>query len=61
MARKEETKKRQWNEFECPECSANNPYENGFTFGDEIFCSWCGQVFIVRKVDDGERYRLVLH
>ena len=30
-------------EFECPVCSANNPYDDGFGEGDEVRCFYCGQ------------------
>ncbi|MFN2548376.1 MAG: hypothetical protein ABR567_13165 [Myxococcales bacterium] len=43
--------KRKFDEFECPACSANNPYD---TFGnnDELLCNWCGMQF--RAVVDEE-------
>jgi hypothetical protein len=47
-------------EWECPECTAQNPFDDGFSFGDEVFCSWCGQVFGVRQAADGEKFKLVL-
>jgi hypothetical protein len=53
-------KKLQFTEFECPECTAHNPNDNGFSFGDEIFCNWCGAVFSVRKTDDELKFRLVI-
>jgi hypothetical protein len=59
MAR--DPKKPSWDEFECPECSADNIVGNGFTIGDEVFCNWCGQVFLVRKTDDDDRFKLVLN
>jgi len=34
-------------EFECPVCSAHNPYDDGFGGGDEIRCFYCGQDFKV--------------
>jgi hypothetical protein len=36
--------KRKFDEFECPACSANNPYD---TFGnnEELLCNWCGMQF----------------
>lgn len=53
--------KNEWTEFDCPECSAHNPWDDGFKVGDELFCSWCGAVLLVRRVpDDPERYKLVL-
>lgn len=55
------TKAQTWEEFECPECTAHNPYPNGFRVGDELFCNWCGQLFLVRKDgDEGDRFKLVL-
>ncbi len=36
--------KRKFDEFECPTCSANNPYEP-FGNNDEILCNWCGLQF----------------
>lgn len=62
MARPDK-KKLEWDEFECPECTAHNPYGKGFTVGDEVFCSFCGQTFLVRKKDDDfevTTFRLVL-
>ncbi|MBK6684327.1 MAG: hypothetical protein IPG45_07625 [Deltaproteobacteria bacterium] len=52
-----------WYEFECIECTAHNPWGDGFTYGDELFCSWCGIKLEVRKYpdDDGTpRYKLVV-
>lgn len=51
-----------WTEFTCPECSAENPWDDGFAAGDEVFCSWCGAVFRVRSIPDSDppRYRLEL-
>ena len=46
-------------EWECPECTAHNPNDNGFTFQDELFCAWCGQVFVVRKQNE-EEFKLVI-
>lgn len=48
-----------FDEWECPDCTAHNPNDNGFTFGDELFCNWCGQVFVVRKVNE-EEFKLVV-
>jgi hypothetical protein len=53
-------RKKVFTEWECPECTAHNPFENGFSVGDELFCNWCGQVFSVRASEDEESFRLVL-
>jgi len=46
-------------EFDCPECNANNPYDDGFSPGDEVRCNYCGEEFLVEMKDDG-RWRLRL-
>ena len=59
MVKREDPKKKpKWDEFECPECSAHNPYGNGFTFDDEIFCAYCGNSYLVKRAGDGETYKL---
>lgn len=54
-------KKVVWTAFECPICSADNPMDDGFSPGDDVFCSYCGSRFRVRVEGDVEdqRYRLV--
>ncbi|MFZ9889409.1 MAG: hypothetical protein ACO3JL_18090 [Myxococcota bacterium] len=42
--------RRAFHEFECPKCDANNPSE-GFSFGDEIFCFYCGATFKAMERD----------
>lgn len=44
--------KRKFDEFECPACSANNPFD---TFGnnDEVLCNWCGMQFKAVVDDEG--------
>jgi hypothetical protein len=43
-------------EFECPDCNAHNPYDDGFKPGDEVLCFYCG---ITLKVSVSEgRLRL---
>jgi DNA-directed RNA polymerase subunit RPC12/RpoP len=39
-------------EFDCPECSANNPYDEGFKDGSEIRCHYCAQAFLVQILDE---------
>jgi DNA-directed RNA polymerase subunit RPC12/RpoP len=47
-------------EFDCPECSANNPYDDGFVAGDEIRCYYCGEEFLVDVNLDGKwKFRLM--
>lgn len=50
-------RKRRFREFDCPECSANNPYDDGFGHGDEVICNYCGEQFKANVNDDG-RLRL---
>lgn len=44
--------KRKFEEFECPVCSAHNPFD---TFGnnDEVQCNWCGLSYKAIVDDDG--------
>jgi len=45
-------------DFDCPECSANNPYDDGFGPGDEVRCYYCGAEFRVEVTEEGKwRYR----
>lgn len=39
-------------EFNCPDCTANNPVGDSFTVGDEVRCNYCGNEYKV--VDRGE-------
>jgi transcription elongation factor Elf1 len=49
--------RRRFNDFDCPDCNANNPYDDAFGDGDEIRCYYCGQEFRVQVSDEG-RLRL---
>ena len=40
-------------DFDCPLCNANNPYDDGFTMGEEIRCFYCGAEFRVSVNDNG--------
>lgn len=61
MPTRSSRKERVWTEFDCPECSAHNPYDDGFSVGDEVFCSWCGCRFLVKRAgEEGDRFKLVL-
>ena len=48
---------RRFQDFDCPDCNANNPYDDSFGDGDEIRCYYCGQEFRV-EVNDSGRLRL---
>jgi hypothetical protein len=48
---------RRFQDFDCPSCSANNPYDDSFGDGDEVLCYYCGQGFQVRVSAEG-RLRL---
>ncbi len=41
-------------EFDCPECNANNPYDDGFGPGDEVRCFYCGLEFKVEVNAEGK-------
>ncbi|MFO0581821.1 MAG: hypothetical protein U0229_06090 [Anaeromyxobacter sp.] len=44
---------RRFKDFDCPDCSANNPWDDGFGNGDEIRCYYCGQEYRVTVTDEG--------
>jgi hypothetical protein len=48
---------RRFKDFDCPDCNANNPYDDGFGDGDEVRCYYCGQEFRA-DVSDSGRLRL---
>lgn len=48
---------RRFDDFDCPDCNANNPYDDGFGDGDEVRCYYCGQEFRA-EVSDAGRLRL---
>jgi hypothetical protein len=45
---------RRFKEFECPECAATNPYDDGFGHGDDVLCYYCGQEFRASVSDAGK-------
>jgi hypothetical protein len=49
--------RRRFADFDCPSCSANNPYDDSFGDGDEVLCYYCGQEFRAEVSDEG-RLRL---
>jgi len=50
----ERLRKKVYTDFDCPECNANNPYDDGFKAGDEVRCYYCGGEFAVRVDDRGK-------
>ncbi len=44
-------------DFECPDCTAHNPYDDGFKAGDEVRCFYCGSEFKVLEADGKLRFR----
>lgn len=51
---------RRFGDFDCPDCSANNPYDDAFGDGDEVRCYYCGQEFRAEVNDSGKlRLRVV--
>jgi transcription elongation factor Elf1 len=44
--------RRRFEEFECPTCSANNPFDE-FGNNDEVLCSWCGLSFKAQVDEEG--------
>jgi transcription elongation factor Elf1 len=45
--------KKQFFEFDCPECSANNPWPDGFKAKDDVTCHYCGISWEVRVSSEG--------
>jgi transcription elongation factor Elf1 len=56
-AGEKEGRRRTFQDFDCPGCNANNPYDDAFGDGDEVLCFYCGQEFKVMVNDEG-RLRL---
>jgi hypothetical protein len=48
---------RRFSDFDCPDCNANNPHDDGFGDGDEVRCHYCGQEFEAHVTEAG-RLRL---
>ncbi len=49
---------RRFGDFDCPDCNANNPYDDGFGPNDEIRCFYCGQEFRAELTEEGRwRFR----
>ena len=45
--------KRKFDEFECPSCSAHNPFDE-FGNNDEVLCGYCGLSLKATVDDDGK-------
>jgi hypothetical protein len=50
-------RRRRFGDFDCPDCNANNPYDDRFGHGDEVRCYYCGQEYRA-EVSDSGRLRL---
>jgi hypothetical protein len=50
-------RRRVFKDFDCPSCSANNPYDDGFSDGDEVLCYYCGTEYKALVNEEG-RLRL---
>lgn len=50
-------RRRRFADFDCPDCNANNPWDDTFGNGDEVRCYYCGQEFKA-DVNDSGRLRL---
>ncbi len=46
------------NYVDCPVCEASCPLEDDNGVGDELFCSFCGAVLVLKK-GGGDRLRAV--
>jgi hypothetical protein len=44
---------RRFKDFDCPDCAANNPYDDGFGHGEEVRCYYCGQDYRAEVTDAG--------
>ncbi len=45
-------------EFDCPNCDANNPLDDGFKNDDEVICLYCGLEFKVKTISE-DRFKLI--
>src|SRR5262249_11928751 len=53
----ERPERRRFTDFDCPDCSANNPWDEAFGTGDQVHCHYCGAQFEARVAESG-RLRL---
>ena len=59
-AQTQEGRKKVYKEFNCPECDANNPYDDGFRAGDEVRCFYCGSGFkVIEDVNNKLKFKEV--
>ena len=49
-----EGRARRFQDFDCPACNANNPYDDSFGDGDEVLCYYCGQEYKVVVSTEGK-------
>jgi hypothetical protein len=54
---RDEGRRRRFGDFDCPDCNANNPYDDRFGDGEEVRCYYCGQEFRA-EVNESGRLRL---
>ncbi|CAM3375114.1 hypothetical protein G4177_30820 [Corallococcus sp. ZKHCc1 1396] len=45
---------RSFDEFDCPDCSANNVNVENFSDGDEVRCMYCGNEYVARISAEGK-------
>jgi len=58
MGKDPDGKEMVFTEFDCPNCDANNPYDEGFRDRDEIRCYYCGTMYRVKVLEGSKRFRL---
>ena len=46
-------------EFECPECAAHNPVDDGFALGGQVTCFYCGIEFLVKEFNGRFKFKPV--
>jgi hypothetical protein len=46
-------RRKKFHEWECPDCAAPNPYDDGFGDGDDLTCCYCGVEFRAAVNADG--------
>jgi transcription elongation factor Elf1 len=51
--------KKKHTEFECPECNAHNPVDDGYGEGSDVQCFYCGIEFKVTISNGRFKFRAV--